>query len=96
MERVTIRRFDIGEGIRSVDVEGHGYKWLFYWLLGDEHSRAYITDGLEYVMLPDPEEWRETYRHAIVMTGVPATSVDLTCERLKQRMRRQNLWKPLA
>lgn len=95
MEQVTIRRFSIGERIESIDVEGHGNKWLFYLLLGEHASRAVMSDGSDYVEVADLDQWQHTYTQALVLTGVPASSVDLACERTKRLMLKAGTWKPL-
>ena len=94
MERVTIRRFDHGADIHHVDVRGHGYRWLYYALVGDGQTSSYMTDGTDYVQVDD-DVWFDAYRTAIVLTGSPAGAVDLTCERLRHRMRGEGDWQPI-
>ena len=95
MERVTIRHFDIGQDVHHVDVRGHGYRWLYYALVGEESSVAYMTDGQDYVQVVDEDAWFDAYRIAIVITGSPASAVDLTCERIRHRMLDAGDWQPL-
>lgn len=95
MERVTFKRFDIGQEIESVDVDARGYKWLVYWLLGEDESVCYITDGSAYVEIADPAEWQDVYARAIVLTGNPKQATDLTCERVKRLMLQRGEWRPV-
>jgi hypothetical protein len=95
MERVTIRRFDHGQDIHHVDVRGHGYRWLYYALVGEEGTTAYMTDGNDYVQVVEEDAWFESYKIAIVLTGSPAGAVDLTCERVRHRMLDIGDWNPI-
>ncbi len=95
MERITIRRFDIGADVDRVSVRGHGLRWLYYALNAGDRSVPYMTDGYEYVRLSDENEWFETYKAAIVLTGSPAAAVDLTCERVRYLMEQRGDWSPL-
>jgi hypothetical protein len=86
MERITVRRFDIGQDIESIAVEGEGHKWLVYGLNSKDSCRWYMTDGSAYFDLGDGQDWHEVYILAIVLTADPTQATDLTCERVKRQM----------
>lgn len=96
MDRVTLKRFDIGQQIDTVEVEAEGNKWLMYWLVGEDEAFSYMTDGARFVQIRNPHEWQDVYADAIVLTADPARATDLTCERMKHVMQQRGEWKPLA
>lgn len=94
--RITIKRFEIGQQIEGVQVDAQGNKWLLYSLVGEDKTFWYMKDGSQYVRVLDPKEWQDTYACAIVLTGNPADATDLTCERIKWLMQSRGEWSPMA
>ena len=95
MDRVTIKRFDIGQAIEGVEVDARGVKWVVYWLLGEDEAFCYMTDGSIFVEIVNPNEWQDVYCDAIILTGNPEEATDLTCERIKWLMKRRGEWRPI-
>lgn len=92
---IEMKQFDIGQEVLAVEPESRGNKWLFYWLLGENESFCYITDGSAYVEVTNPHEWQDDYVDALAITRDEAMACDLTCEKIKRLLQARGEWTEL-